>query len=89
MNYDIFITGFVFLITMLIIFWRPKGINEAWYTSIGALIILLTGVVSSRDIQDIISKIGGASITIISTIVMAVILESFGFFTGQQQNLQA
>ncbi|MBU5213832.1 arsenic transporter [Heyndrickxia oleronia] len=80
MNYDIFITGFVFLITMLIIFWRPKGINEAWPASIGALIILLTGVVSSSDIQDIISKIGGASITIISTIVMAVILESFGFF---------
>ncbi|AOM13911.1 putative arsenical pump membrane protein YwrK [Bacillus thuringiensis Bt18247] len=30
--------------------------------------------------MDIISKIGGASITILATIVMAVILESFGFF---------
>ena len=30
--------------------------------------------------MDIISKIGGASITIMATIVMAVILESFGFF---------
>lgn len=66
--------------TMSIIFWRPKGINEAWPASIGALIILLTGVVSRGDIEDIISKIGGASITIIATIVMAVILESFGFF---------
>ena len=32
------------------------------------------------DIADIIDKIGGASITIMATIVMAVILESFGFF---------
>jgi arsenical pump membrane protein len=65
---------------MLVIFWRPKGINEAWPASIGAGIILITGVVSLDDVMDVIQKIGGASITIMSTIVMAVILESFGFF---------
>jgi len=80
MNFEIGMTIFVFIMTMSIIFWRPKGINEAWPASIGALIILLMGVVSRGDIVDIISKIGGASITIIATIVMAVILESFGFF---------
>ncbi|MCU0094832.1 arsenic transporter [Bacillus sp. OR9] len=46
----------------------------------GAGIILITGLVSKPDVMDIISKIGGASITILATIVMAVILESFGFF---------
>ena len=80
MSFQIVITGLVFLTTMLVIFWRPKGMNEAWPASIGAAIILLTGIVSQADIMDIISKIGGASITIIATIVMAVILESFGFF---------
>ncbi|MGQ0415122.1 arsenic transporter, partial [Bacillus sp. HC-TM] len=40
----------------------------------------ITGLVSKPDVMDIISKIGGASITILATIVMAVILESFGFF---------
>ena len=54
--------------------------NEAWPASIGAGIILVTGIVSQEDILDIISKIGGASVTIMATIVMAVILESFGFF---------
>ncbi|MFK2826246.1 arsenic transporter [Bacillus sp. B190/17] len=80
MNIEIWITMFVFIMTMTIIFWRPGGLNEAWPTSIGAAIILLTGAVSQADIADIISKIGGASITILATIVMAVILESFGFF---------
>ncbi|WP_318618124.1 arsenic transporter [Sporosarcina sp. YIM B06819] len=80
MSVQIAITGLVFIVTMLVIFWRPKGMNEAWPASIGAGIILLTGIVSHADIMDIISKIGGASITIIATIVMAVILESFGFF---------
>lgn len=88
MNFQIGMTIFVFIMTMSIIFWRPKGINEAWPASIGALVILLMGMVSRGDIVDIISKIGGASITIIATIVMAVILESFGFFIGQPHVLQ-
>jgi arsenical pump membrane protein len=80
MNLHIMISVFVFLMTMLVIFWRPKGINEAWPATIGASIILITGIVTQADVFDILHKIGGASITIISTIVMAVILESFGFF---------
>ncbi|WP_342515098.1 arsenic transporter [Sporosarcina sp. FSL K6-1522] len=80
MSYQVVISGLVFLTTMLVIFWRPRGMNEAWPAAIGAAIILLAGIVSQADVMDIISKIGGASITIIATIVMAVILESFGFF---------
>ena len=80
MGIEIWITVVVFLLTMIIIFWRPGGLNEAWPAAIGAGIIIITGLVSRSDIADIISKIGGASITILATIVMAVILESFGFF---------
>ncbi|WP_026677975.1 arsenic transporter [Fictibacillus gelatini] len=80
MTFSVGIAIVVFLMTMLVIFWRPGGLNEAWPASIGAGIILLTGLVTHKDITDIISKIGGASITIMATIVMAVILESFGFF---------
>lgn len=80
MDIHIIIPILVFLLTTVVILWRPRGINEAWPASIGAGIILLTGTVSYANIVDIINKIGGASITIMATIVMAVILESFGFF---------
>ncbi len=70
----------VFLMTMTIIFVRPRGLNEVYPAAIGALIIILMGVVSYPDLVNIIKKIGDAAMTIISTIVMAVILESFGFF---------
>ncbi|PHA01305.1 arsenic transporter [Bacillus pseudomycoides] len=80
MGIEIWITVVVFLLTMTVIFWRPRGINEAWPAAIGAGIIIITGLVSRSNIADIISKIGGASITIIATIVMAIVLESFGFF---------
>ncbi|MEI4769706.1 arsenic transporter [Psychrobacillus sp. FJAT-51614] len=80
MSFHVGVASLVFLTTMLVIFWRPRGLNEAWPASIGAAVILLLGIVSSADILDILNKIGGASITIMATIVMAVILESFGFF---------
>lgn len=80
MSFTIGMSIFVFVMTMIVIFLRPGGLNEAWPASIGALIIFLMGIVSQADVADIISKIGGASITIMATIVMAVILESFGFF---------
>ncbi|MDQ0268948.1 arsenic transporter [Cytobacillus purgationiresistens] len=80
MTLGIGLTILIFLMTMFVIFWRPLGINEAWPASIGAIIILITGIVSLHDIADIFQKISGASVTILATIVMAVILESFGFF---------
>jgi arsenical pump membrane protein len=70
----------IFLITMLSIFFRPRSIKEVYPATISAIIVILIGAVSYDNIIDITNKISGASITIIATIVMAVILESFGFF---------
>lgn len=65
---------------MTLIFWRPKGINEAVAATLGALLILLSGSVTFTDLGEIANKVSGAAITIISTMVMAIALESFGFF---------
>ena len=73
-------TIFSFVFTMVLIFWRPKGINEAIPATIGAILILLCGSVSLADIGDIGSKVTGAAVTIMATLVMAIALESIGFF---------
>lgn len=65
---------------MTLIFWRPRGINEAIPATIGAIFVLISGSVSIADLGEISSKVSGAAITIISTMVMAIALESFGFF---------
>lgn len=80
MSFEIGMAIFVFIMTMIVIFWRPGGVNEAVPATLGAVVIFFLGIVSLDDIMDIVSKIGGASITIMATVVMAVILESFGFF---------
>ncbi|MBP0724434.1 arsenic transporter [Bacillus sp. RG28] len=80
MNAQIFLTVLAFLLTMIMIFWRPRGMNEAIPASIGAIIVILSGSVSLADLGKIGTTVTGAAITIMATIVMAIVLESFGFF---------
>ncbi|MFZ7944517.1 MULTISPECIES: arsenic transporter [Bacillaceae] len=75
------ITIFAFIFTMALIFIRPKNMNESIPATIGAILVFLSGSVSTGDLLDISSKVTGAAITIIATIVMAIVLESFGFFS--------
>ncbi len=75
----IIMTISAFLFTIGFIFWRPH-VNEAIPATIGALIVLLSGSVSLTDLGQITETISGAAVTIIATIVMAIVLESFGFF---------
>jgi arsenical pump membrane protein len=76
----VWITILSFLGTIVFILWRPKGLNEAIPAAIGAVIVLLSGSVSTSDLGVIVDTISGAAITIMATIVMAIVLESFGFF---------
>lgn len=75
------ITVSAFLLTLLFIFWRPGGLNEAIPAVGGAIVVLLSGSVTLHDLGTISETVGGAAITILATIVMANVLESFGFFT--------
>ncbi len=83
----VLITILTFLVTLIFILWRPKGINEAIPATIGALIVILCGSVSLPELGIIAETISGAAITIMATIVMAIVLESFGFFNWVAEKL--
>ncbi|WP_141504569.1 arsenic transporter [Paenibacillus luteus] len=78
-DFTVITTICAFLLTISFIFWRPQ-VNEAIPASIGALLVFLSGSVTFADLGKITETIGGAAVTIIATIVMAIVLESFGFF---------
>ncbi|AGT32031.1 arsenic transporter [Geobacillus genomosp. 3] len=69
-----------FFFTLLLIYWRPKGMHEAIPAAVGAVITLVSGAVSFSNLINISTKVGGAAVTIISTFIMALVLESIGFF---------
>jgi len=89
MDLTVWITIITFLVTLGFILWRPKGINEAIPAAIGAFIVVLCGGVSLSDLGIIAETISGAAITIMATIVMAIVLESFGFFNWVAEILAA
>ena len=86
-NSVVWITVLTFLVTLGFILWRPRGINEAIPATIGAIIVVLCGSVSLTDLGIITETISGAAITIMATIVMAIVLESFGFFNWAAEKL--
>ncbi|MCA1319419.1 arsenic transporter [Bacillus tianshenii] len=73
-------TVFSFLFTIVLILWRPRGLNEAIPATIGAVLVFLSGSVTIADLGEISSKVTGAAVTIMATMIMAIALESFGFF---------
>ncbi|MFC4768412.1 arsenic transporter [Effusibacillus consociatus] len=83
------ITIISFVLTVLLILWRPRGINEAIPATVGAILVLVSGSVSFSDLMQITATVSGAAITIMATIVMAIILESFGFFYWAAEGLAA
>ncbi len=80
MNVTTWITLITFFGTLVLILWRPRGINEAIPATFGAIIIIACGAVTLSDLGMIFETVSGAAITIVATIVMAIVLESFGFF---------
>lgn len=80
-------TFVIFALTTLFIMWRPFGINEAIPAMIGALILIVTNIVSYQDIFDIFRIVSGPSITIVSTIMMCIILENIGVFSWAAINI--
>jgi len=79
--------GIVFVLTVALLIIRPFKVNEAIPVSIGAVAIFLFGIVSLSDIASILGMVSGAAITILSTIVMSLVLESIGFFKWAAYNL--
>src|SRR5690554_3663383 len=77
----------IFILTITFIIWRPFRLNESLPTAVGALLLFITGIVSLMDVYQIIGIVSGPVITILSTIIMSIVLESIGFFRFIAHNL--
>ncbi|WAH36291.1 arsenic transporter [Alicyclobacillus dauci] len=79
-TWTVILTVASFIMTVVLILWRPRGLNEAIPAICGAALTVLSGSVSLEDLRTIGADVGGATVTILSTIAMAIVLESFGVF---------
>jgi arsenical pump membrane protein len=75
-----FIAFLIFLATIVLVIWQPKGLGVGWSAGLGAVVALLAGVVNLSDIPVVWQIVWNATATFITVIIISLLLDEAGFF---------
>src|SRR3546814_19385140 len=70
----------IFVATIVLVVWQPKGLGVGWSAMAGAALALLTGVVELADIPTVWGFVWDATFTFIAVIIISMLLDEDGFF---------
>ena len=70
----------IFVVTIVLVIWQPRGLGVGWSAMFGAALALLTGVVGVADIPTVWGFVWNATFTFIAVIIISLLLDEAGFF---------
>ena len=70
----------IFVATIALVIWQPRGLGIGWSASAGAAVALLTGVIQLSDIPVVWQIVWNATAAFIAIIIVSLLLDEAGFF---------
>lgn len=71
----------IFAVTLALVVWRPRGLGVGWPALGGAVATVATGLVGVRELPEVVSIVGNATVAFIAIVLISLILDRAGLFT--------